>query len=47
MEGYEGFFKQMDLVVNFDIFLQYLIYLRFGWRNLDEIGDQIEEFLML
>ena len=28
-------------------FLQFLIYLRFGWTNLDEIGDQIEEFLML
>ena len=27
--------------------LQFFIYLRFGWTNLDEIGDQIEEFLML
>ena len=28
-------------------FLQFLIYLRFGWTDLDEIGDQIEDFLML
>ena len=28
-------------------FLQFLIYLRFDLINLDEIGDQIEEFLML
>ena len=28
-------------------FLQFLIYLCFEWTNLDEIGDQIEEFLML
>ena len=40
-------FHKMNLVVNFDIFLQFLIYLRFGWINLDKIGDQIEDFLML
>ena len=31
----------------FGLFLQFLIYLRFGWTNLDEIGNQIEGFLML
>ena len=44
MEWYEGFFYQMNLVVNFWYFLQFLIHLHFGWTNLDEMGDQIEEF---
>ena len=37
----------MNLVVNFDIFLQFLIYLGFGRTNLDKVGDQIEDSLML
>ena len=31
----------------FGHFLQFLIYLRFEWKNLDEFGDQIKGFLML
>ena len=28
-------------------FLHFLIYLGFGWTNMDKIGDQIKDFLML
>ena len=31
----------------FRYFLQFLIYLRFGWINFEKIGDQIADFLML
>ena len=41
-----GFFLPHEFGGQFWRFLQFLIYLRFGWTNLDEIGDQIEEFLM-
>ena len=31
----------------FWLFLQFLIYPRFGWTNFEKIGDQIADFLML
>ena len=46
MEGCEGYFISEfgGLIWHF---FQFLINLRFEWTNLDEIGNQIEEFLML
>ena len=46
MKGYEGqieaYFK-----LQFWHFSQIWTYFGFGWTNLYEIGDQIEEFLLL
>ena len=41
-----GFFLPHEFGGQFWRFLQFLIYLPFGWTNFDEIGDQFEEFLM-
>ena len=46
MEGCEGYFISESGGL-FWHFLLFLMYLHFGWTNLDEIGDQIEDFLML
>ena len=38
---------QEEFSVQFSLFLQFLIHLRFEWTNLEKIGDQIVDFLML
>ena len=38
---------QDEFLSQFGLFLQFWIYLRFGWTNIEKIGDQIVDFLML
>ena len=47
MVGYEGFFYHMNLVVNFDVFYNFLYISALDGSILKKIGDQIEDFLML